>query len=176
MAFVPSSRCARVPGPVRIRVTRRFPFPRDAAYAWLTDFDDADAGRAGAVVEERRVLERGPRRVVYEGVTQVLGRRSLSTTEVALDPPARWRAVVTKGPRTGSETDYELVPTPDGCRLTVDYRFVLQDPKKHFVLRLAKPLVARDLGKMWDGFGAAMDRELRGAPARAAEKESPPRA
>lgn len=150
-----------MPSPVHVRVIRDFPVPRDEAYAWLTDIQDSDVERAGGVIEARKVVERTPTRIVYEGVTEVLGRRNPSTTEVTLAPPDRWEARVTQGPRLGSRTDYRLVSLPSGTRLTVDYHFVLQDPKRHVLLRLAKPLVAREMRKMWDGFAASMEKELR---------------
>ena len=146
--------------PVRVRVVRRFPFPQAAAYAWLTDFEDADAQRAGAVVETRLVVARSPGRVVYEGETRVLGRRTWARTDVTLQPPDRWEARVTQGSRAGSETRYRLAPTPDGCELTVDYAFVLQPRARMLLLGLLKGLVKRDLERMWDGFEAAMRAEL----------------
>jgi hypothetical protein len=148
--------------PVHIRVEHSFAPPRDRAYLWLTDFDEGDVERAeGAVLEKRKVLERAKDRVVYEGETAVLGRRTWSVTEVQLTPPDRWEAKVTKGPRTGSFTHYRLVPKGDGCHITVDYHFVLDKPARMLLLRLAKPLVKRDLARMWDGFANAMQRELR---------------
>lgn len=146
--------------PVHIRVERESPIARDAAYAWLTDFDEGDAERAGTVVEMRRVLERAKDRVVYEGETVMLGRRTRGTTEVTLTPPDRWEAKVTAGPRTGSFTHYHLVPHGAGCHLTVDYHFVLDDARRMLLLRIAKPLVRRELAKMWAGFASAMEREL----------------
>ena len=152
--------------PVEIRLVRRFPFPRDRAFAWLTDFQDEDAATAGAVVTARRVVERGPKRVVYEGETAVLGSRASSRTEVDLAPPDAWRARVTAGPRVGSTTDYRLVPVEGGggCELTVTYRFVVRPAGRMVALRLLKPLVRRELVRMWDGFSAAMARDLGGAP------------
>lgn len=147
--------------PVRIRVVKRFPHPPDRAYAWLTDFDDADAQRTGAVVVARRVVERAPGRVVYEGETEVLGRRSWARTEVLLSPPDRWTARVVAGPREGSVTSYRLRPVEGGCEIEVAYDFVLKG--KTWLLRLAKPFVARDLRRMWDGYAASMDAELRQA-------------
>lgn len=146
--------------PVHIHLERRLPHARDAAYAWLTDFDEADVERAGAVVEMRKVVERGPGRIAYEGETSVLGRRSHGRTEVTLQPPDRWEARVVSGPRLGSFTHYRLVPEGAGCFLTVDYHFLVSPSSRHRLLRLAKPLVARELRKMWDGFAAAMDEEL----------------
>lgn len=149
-----------MPRPVRIVVQREFRHDPKAAYAWLTDFEDADADRTEAVVEMRRVLERGRDRVVYEGETAVLGRRARSVTEVRLAPPDRWSARVVEGPRTGSFTEYHLTPTAGGCKLVVDYRFVLDKPVNMLALRVLKPLVRRELVRMWDGFEAAMAHEL----------------
>lgn len=148
--------------PVRIVIERTFSVPVADAYAWLTDFRDDDVERAqGAVLRARRVVERSAKRVVYEGETEVLGRRIASTTEVDLAPPDAWEARVTKGPRTGSVTRYRLFPDGAGSRIRVEYGFVLQDGLKHLLLRLAKAKVRRDLARMWDGFAAAMEAELR---------------
>lgn len=153
--------------PVHIRVACSFPHPRDEAYAWLTDFDDGDAERAGAVVELRRVVERAKDRVVYEGETEVLGRRAWARTEVKLAPPDAWRADVTAGPRTGSFTTYRLVPSSSSsCALTVDYHFVFPQAARMLLLRVAKPLVKRELEKMWAGYAAAMRVELAAVPQR----------
>lgn len=149
-----------MPSPVHVRVVREFPVPREDAFAWLTDIQDSDVERAGAVLETRKVVERTPTRIVYEGVTEVLGRRNPGTTEVTLAPPDRWEARVTQGPRLGSRTDYRLEVVPAGTRLTVDYHFMMVEPAKHLLLRLARPLVARAMRKMWAGFGAAMEQEL----------------
>lgn len=152
---------ALVPTPVHIHLTRRLPHPRDEAYAWLTDFEDSDAERAGAVVEKRHVTQRAKDRIVYEGEQVVLGRRTSGTTEVTLQPPDRWEARVLSGVRTGSFTHYRLVPDGAGSHLSVDYHFTLDDPTRMLLLRIAKPLVARELGKMWDGFVASMASELK---------------
>ena len=149
--------------PIRIRVVREFPFPRDAAYEWLTDIEDDDVARAaGAVIEARRVIERSPERLVYEGETGSMGRRVWSVTEVTFQRPDRWHARVIDGPRLGSETDYHLESLDGGARsrLTVDYGFVFVSGVTHAIARLAHPILARDLGMMWDGFAASMAREL----------------
>lgn len=152
--------------PVEIVIERRLPRPRDAAYAWLTDFESEDVARAGAVLQKRRILERGPTRIVYEAEQQVLGRQTGGTTEVTLHPPDRWEARVTQGPRLGSFTHYRLVPDAEGARLTVHYHLVQVDGVKHAIMRLAKPLVKRELERMWDGFSSALTREIPEKPAR----------
>lgn len=146
-----------------IEITRDIPVAVDAAFAWLTDFREEDAQLAGAVVKKREILERGKDRVVYRGETETLGRASWAVTEVTLRPPARWEARVTDGPRTGSVTEYALVPRGAGSQLRVRYQFAFLEPKTRFLFRLAKPLVRRELGRMWDGYVAAMARDLRGA-------------
>lgn len=151
-----------VASPVIIRIQRKFPHPAKEAYAWLTDFSDDDDARAGAVIQSRRVKERSPTRIVYEGETSVLGVKAWATTEVTLRLPLHWEARVTSGPRTGSRTDYEMVERADGVELTITYRFTFLDPKRQFLVRLLKPLVRRDLVRMWDGFQADMAKELPG--------------
>lgn len=149
-----------MPTPVEIVVERSFRVPPAKAYEWLTDIDDADVERTDAVLESRKVLERAPDRVVYEGETEVLGRRIFGRTEVALRPPDRWEARTVSGPRKGSFTRYHVAPEEGGSRVRVHYHFILDDPTRHVLLRVAKPLVRRELRKMWDGFAAAMEKEL----------------
>lgn len=157
--------------PVHIRIERDLPHERGAAYEWLTDFEDDDSKRTGAVVTSRRVTVREPRRLVYEGRTKVLGRESWAVTEVELSPPSAWTARVTDGPRLGSHTTYSLEPRPEGgCRLVVDYTFVFVEARTGRMMRLLKPLVRRALGRMWDGFAASMAKELAEVrPSRAVE-------
>ena len=145
--------------PVHIRVEQAFAHPPAETYAWLTDIDDADDKRAGDVLRSRKVLEKGPKRIVYEGETEVLGRRIFGRTEVDLAPPSTWSARTVSGPRTGSWTDYVVLAHPGGSLARVDYHFVLQDPKKHLLLSVARPLVRRSLKRMWQGFSASMDAE-----------------
>lgn len=152
--------------PVEITLSRALPVPVSVAYPWLTDIQDSDVERAGAVVKGRRVRSRSEDGLVYEGETSVLGQKIWSVTQVTFRPPDRWEARVVEGPRTGSSTDYRLVDTPEGSQLTVVYRFVLADRRRMFFLRLLKVLVRRELAKMWDGFEADLRREFK-APERA---------
>lgn len=147
--------------PVRIQLTRRFPFAPGVAYPWLTDFQDADAVSAGAVVKKRRVTTREAGRVVYEGETEMLGVKAWSVTEVSLSPPSRWHARVIEGPRVGSQTSYELrADGASGSVLTVTYDFVLRPKVRMLALRVLRPLVARQLERMWGGFDAEMRKDL----------------
>lgn len=152
--------------PVEITLRRALPAPIAIAYPYLTDIQDTDVDRAGAVIKGRRVRSRSEGGLVYEGETAVLGQKTWSVTQVTLRPPDRWEARVIEGPRTGSSTDYRLVDTADGCELTVVYRFVLADARRMFFLRALKLFVRRELAKMWDGFEADLRKEIM-APERA---------
>lgn len=153
--------------PVRVRIVQRFSQPAPQAYAWLTDIQDEDVDHAGAVIKARKVRERAPGRILYEGETEVLGRRTWGLTSVTMAPPDKWEARVVEGPRTGSFTTYDLRPVPDGCELTIDYRFVFDQKKTERLARLLKPLLRMSLKRMWVGYAASMDREARATPPRA---------
>lgn len=156
-----------MPKPVHIRVEQAFGHPPAETYAWLTDIDDADDKRAGDVLRSRKVLSKESNKIVYEGETEVLGRRISGRTEVYLSPPNKWEARTVSGPRTGSRTDYVVLARPGGSMARIDYHFVLTDPKKQMLLSLARVLVRRSLKRMWEGFSRSMDEELapRGATA-----------
>lgn len=155
-----------MPRPVSIRLARRLPLPVPDAYAWLTDFQDDDAQRAGAVVARRKVVERSASRIVYEGETEVLGRRNPATTEVLLHPPDAWEARVVAGPRLGSWTTYKLTPDGPGSRLELHYRFLHEKPFTRLAMRLVKPKIRAELERMWDGYEAAMRADAASEPLR----------
>jgi hypothetical protein len=146
--------------PVSIHISREIPLPVTDAYAWLTDFQDDDAERAGAVIVHRKVTVREPGRIVYEGETEVMGRRNPATTEVLLAPPDAWEARVIAGPRTGSWTTYKLTPRAGGSRLDVHYRFVHEKPMTMLLLRLVRGRIRRDLERMWSGYETDMRAEM----------------
>lgn len=144
-----------------IPYSRELPHPIDAAYAWLTDYEDADAQRAGAVVHERRVVKRDDDVVVLEGHNVVLGRHARGKAEVRLFPSERrWQATIVEGNGRGSVYEYQLTPTDRGCRLDVRYRVRARRWRARVLVRLTRPFVRREIARMWDGFAAAMAREL----------------
>jgi len=147
-----------------IRYRRTFPFPVGEAYAWLTDYQDDDPARTGAIVKERPVLSRSENQVVLRGVLETLGRRWEGNAVVDLMPPDRWRATTrdARG-RVRSVYDYRLEPA-DGGRaslLTVDYRFNVRRWRTRLTLLVARRAIVKEIDRMWDGFAAAMQRELR---------------
>lgn len=146
---------------VELRYERSLGHPVEDAFSWLTDYQEDDPERAGAIIEERRVVEEADERIVLEGELETLGRRMEGTAVIELDPPDHWTAHLfdTKG-RPSGVYDYHLEPDTEGSRLRVDYRFGAPKLKHKLILWLTKPLIRRQLDKMWDGFEAAMDQEI----------------
>lgn len=146
---------------VRLRYERALSHSVEDAFAWLTDYEDTDPERAGAIIEGRRVLEADEDRIVLEGQLESLGRRMDGTAVVKLDPPDHWRAQLydTEG-RPSGVYDYRLEERETGSHLVIDYEFVAPKLKHKLIYHLGKPLIRRELDKMWDGFEAAMDEEI----------------
>lgn len=145
---------------VTIPYTRRFPYPVDQAYAWLTDYQDDDPQRTTAVVKRRPVLERTPDKITMEGELEFFGQRGTGIVEVKLHPPDRWVAEIVKGGGRGSIYEYRLTPAEGGSRLDVRYRVRVKRWGSRLRLLLARPLVRREIHRMWDGFEDAMRREM----------------
>lgn len=155
-----------MPDWITIRYDRRLPVPRDQAYEWLTDYEEDDPDRAGAIIEERRVVEETEDRVVLDGRISTLGRRMEGRAEVELSPPDAWTAHLydTKD-RKGGRYEYRLEPEDGGSRLVVAYHVRAPRLRDRLVLTLAKPWIRREIDAMWDGFVEAMVDELEVAAA-----------
>lgn len=145
---------------ITISLTRDLPFPIADAYAWLTDFQDDDADRTHAVAVWRKVLARSEKRIVMEGESEAFGRLVPFTSEIDLAPPDAWVARVVGGPRKGSVTHYKLTPTAAGSRLVVEYQQTHETTFGRTVMALGKPVLRRNLKRMWDGYEAAMRKDL----------------
>lgn len=152
-----------VPPHARMRIRRRFAHDPARVYAWLTDYDEEDPKRAGGVVTKRRVLSRSATRVTMEGELDVIGRAMPGTAEVDLEPPSAWHArFYLKGKTLAFWNDYRVAPDGNGgTLLEVDYHYRMPTLKRRILYHLAgKRRIRRDLDLMWNGFEAAMDREL----------------
>ena len=150
---------------VLLHYEREFPYPVEKAYAWLTDYADDDHLRAGAIIKRRIVVRKEtdkdgrPVEVELEGELETLGQSTgVGRALVRLWPDEkRWQASIGGGRWV---YDYRLVPTPKGSRILIDYRFGSKRLRRRILLTLTKPLIRRELDKMWDGFDAAMKKEL----------------
>lgn len=150
---------------MNLHFEREFPYPVEKAYAWLTDYQDDDHARAGAIIKKRIVirkeLDKDGRPVEFEleGELETLGQSSgTGRALIHLWPDEkRWQAELGGGRWI---YDYKLVPTKKGSRIVIDYRFGSKRLRRRVLLTLTKPLIRRELNKMWDGFAAAMQKEL----------------
>lgn len=144
---------------VSLKYVRHFPYPIETAYAWLTDYQDDDPQRAGALVRKRDVVRRSDREVHVDGHLEILGRDYEGKAVIHLYPEEkRWQAVIGRG---NWQFEYRLTPTgPNACRLDIDYQMGSRKWAKRLRYTLAKPFVRRQLDRMWDGFEASMKREL----------------
>jgi hypothetical protein len=146
----------KLPGPeYHVSTTLRVPIA--FAYRWCTDFRPDDAAREGESYE-RRILERGPRRVVYEDLEWTGAGWRWARHVVTLKPPTRWR--------TDSVGNYRV--------LAVDYSLSALGPDKtRFSMvwrRKASPLagkpparntVERSTLAAWRLFAKSMERDYR---------------
>lgn len=154
---------------MNIHYERDFPYPVDAAYAWLTDYQDDDHTRAGAIIKRRIVVRREvdkdgrPVEVELEGELETLGQRTgRGRALVKLWPDERRWVAELAGGRWVYE--YRLAPTARGTRLVIDYRLGSKRWQRRALLTMMKPLIRREIDKMWDGFSAAMEREIARPP------------
>lgn len=141
---------------------RLLPVPPKEAYAWLTDYDDGDGQRAGAVISKRQVLQRTEDRVELEEEVDVLGLQRTVRTVVDLQAPGRWQATLHEDGEPGDVYTYRLAEGPDpGTRqLTVTYTYAVDSRPQAWLLGLIRPLIRRKIAQMWDGFIEAMVAEL----------------
>lgn len=148
---------------MNLRYERDLPHTVDDAYAWLTDYQDDDHTKAGAIIRKRDVVSRTEREVVLEGELETIGQRATGRAVVRLFPEEkRWVAELAGGRWV---YEYRLVPRPGGCRLIVDYQLGARRWRRRVMYTLLKPLIRREIHQMWSGFAKAMARELpRAAP------------
>lgn len=146
---------------VTIDYDRPLPVPVEDAFSWLTDYDEEDPDRAGAIIEERRPVEQTDDRVVLEGRLSVLGRRMEGRAEVELSPPDAWTAHLydTKD-RKGGRYEYRLIDDDGATRLVVGYHLKAPRWRDRLFITLLKPLILREIDTMWDGFVEAMVEDL----------------
>lgn len=148
-----------------LKYERTFPYPIDVAYAWLTDFQDDDPARAGGVIQKRDVVRRSEREIEVDAELAVIGKPSRGKAVIHLFPEEhRWVARIGKG---AWEFHYHLEPAgANATRLKIDYQVGSRRWTRRALVRLAKPVIMRRIDRMWDGFDAAMRRELGAVPAR----------
>ncbi len=141
--------------------------PRDFVFAWCTDFDPNDA----ALEKEsyhRRVLEKGPRRVVFEDLDEGPSGWYWARHVVSLRPPSRWHSE-SIGNYRDARLDYVLTSLgPERTRLDLRWR---RRPTAIAPRPPSKATIERGSTRGWKHYAAALEREYRaGRPPRRARR------
>jgi len=150
-----SSHRGRTSPEYRIRVS--FGVPLDFAFAWCTDYTPDDPGLEGESYQ-RKVIERTPKRVIFEDLEETEDGWVWGRDVVTLLPPNRWH-VEGVGNRRDVTADYILSPLPDG-RTRFDLRW-RRRPKTPEKKRLTKAEREASAMTAWKRFAAAMERDYR---------------
>jgi hypothetical protein len=135
-----------------LRVERTVPFPREAVYAWWTDFrEDDHRGPDAPATSTRLVLPREGRDVWLRDVATRPARVTVDA-HVVLDPPHGYR-VRARYPLADADYAYRFEPVPEGTRILLTGTIL----PRH-VGRILVPLSA----PWWRGYAARdLDFHLR---------------
>src|SRR3990172_4036089 len=106
---------------VEFSMTKLIKAPLKEAYDWLTDYRDDDPQAVTGDPWGLHVLEKTPKRVVFETEQHDKGKIYKQKTVVNLYPPNRWHAE-SKGNRWDFMGDYELKTKGKDTRLIVKLR------------------------------------------------------
>lgn len=139
----------------RIRVPFRVPL--DFAFAWCTDFTPQDAALEGESYQ-RKIIERTPRRVVFEDLEESESGWIWSREVVTLHPPNGWH-MDGVGNHRDLTADYILSSLPDG-RTQLELRW-RRRPSMPDAKTLTKAEREASTARAWKRFGAAMERDYR---------------
>ncbi len=102
-----------------VRLERIVPFPRDAVYAWWTDFrPDDHPGRPSPATSSREIVRREGHEV---WLRDRAARPAPVTLEehVVLDPPNGY-TVEARYPGADAHYEYRFEPTPEGTRILLE--------------------------------------------------------
>jgi hypothetical protein len=153
---MPRTSALRIPGPdIEIEVTFRASLPY--VFDWCTDYQPDDARREDDEYE-RRILERSPKRVVFEDLGSDPKGWFWARTEVTLRSPDRWHAD-RRGNRSEILADYQLTALgPESTKLVMRTRRRPVRPNGTTIPPAAR---RKALTKMWTAFGRHLEADFR---------------
>jgi 2-polyprenyl-6-methoxyphenol hydroxylase-like FAD-dependent oxidoreductase len=141
----------------RYEIRTVFRAPLAFAYRWCTDYSPKDPQLEGEE-STRKVLQKEPRRVVYEDLEETPEGWMWSRWVVTLRPPDRWHGEAVGNYRTWS-ADYALAPLPDG---RTAFRFEGERrPSGLGERNPPKAQMERQLRSMWRELGHALEADYR---------------
>ena len=139
------------------RIQIAFDVPLDFAFRWCTDYSPDD-GKLEGESYQRKIVERTPRRVVFEDLEDSKDGWIWSRDVVTLRPPDRWH-MDGVGNQRDVMVDYTLTRLPDGrTQLELRWRrrpFFPAGRQQTKAQRQANALEA------WKRFRTAMERDYR---------------
>jgi hypothetical protein len=146
----------RLPGPEYVtNVT--FDAPIDYVFRWCTDYTPNDP-KLGGRTYARRVVERGPDRVVFEDLDELPKGWSWAHYTVTLFPPDHWH-MDSIGSHRHAVGDYTLRSEPgDRTRFELRYR---REPGLLPFERIPKAERDPDDLALWTRWKRALEREYR---------------
>lgn len=137
----------------RIKVS--FQAPLDFAFAWCTDYTPDD-GKLEGESYVRKIIERSPRRVIFEDLEEARDGWTWSREVVTLRPPDRWH-MEGIGNKRDVMADYVLSRLPDDrTQLELRWRRRPNDPREAKVSKARREANAR---RAWKRFGDAMEKD-----------------
>ena len=132
-----------------------FHAPLDFVFAWCTDYTPED----GALENEnyaRKIIERTPRRVIFEDLEESPSGWDWQRAIVSLRPPNRWH-MVGVGNNRDVEADYVLSNLPRG-RTRLDLRWKRM-PRVADVKKRSKAEREASATRAWKRFAVALERD-----------------
>ena len=156
-----------------VRVERVAPYPRDAVYAWWTDFrEDDHRSRRSPASSHREILRR-------EGDDVWLRDRATRPApvtleeHVVLDPPNGY-AVTARYPGADVRYTYRFEPAPEGTRISLAAE-IRPRHVGHILLPLLRRYAQRYAERDTDFHLRRMGEDLGGPPAPVRPRASDPR-
>jgi len=138
----------------RIRVAFRVPL--EFAFAWCTDYTPQDGSLEGESYQ-RKIIERTPRRVIFEDLEETASGWVWSRDVVTLRPPNRWH-MDGVGNRRDVTAEYRLSRLSDG-RTQLELRW-WRRPKPPGK-KTPRAQREEEATRAWKRFAAAMERDYR---------------
>lgn len=103
---------------MKLKLERFVPFPREAVFAWWSDFRTDDHRSPGAPASSERDIVRREGNEIWLRDRATRPVRMTIEEHVVLDPP-RGYAVAARYPGADVEYEYRFEPTADGTRVVL---------------------------------------------------------